>query len=111
MPNNFQDKANFIWQVAYGILRGTFKQHEYVDVNRHGTIHVLRKGIQTRGCRFHIAFIKSTSGINLKLRDYTKGTASASSINSSTATLTAKSNFLSGWVFSTIPGWSLISQK
>jgi type I restriction enzyme M protein len=29
---NFQDKANFIWQVADDILRGTFKQHEYGDV-------------------------------------------------------------------------------
>ena len=29
--NTFQDKANFIWQVA-DILRGTFKQHEYGDV-------------------------------------------------------------------------------
>lgn len=30
--NNFQDKANFIWQVADDILRGTFKQHEYGEV-------------------------------------------------------------------------------
>ena len=30
--NNFQSKANFIWQVADDILRGTFKQHEYGDV-------------------------------------------------------------------------------
>lgn len=30
--NNFRDKANFIWQVADDILRGTFKQHEYGDV-------------------------------------------------------------------------------
>lgn len=30
--NNFQNKANFIWQVADDILRGTFKQHEYGDV-------------------------------------------------------------------------------
>lgn len=30
--NNFQDKANFIWQVADDILRGAFKQHEYGDV-------------------------------------------------------------------------------
>ncbi|MBF0608767.1 MAG: SAM-dependent DNA methyltransferase [Magnetococcales bacterium] len=30
--NNFQEKANFIWQVADDILRGTFKQHEYGDV-------------------------------------------------------------------------------
>ena len=30
--NNFQDKANFIWQVADDILRGTFKRHEYGDV-------------------------------------------------------------------------------
>ena len=29
--NNFQDKANFIWQVADDILRGTFRQHEYGD--------------------------------------------------------------------------------
>ena len=29
---NFQDKANFIWQVADDILRGSFKQHEYGDV-------------------------------------------------------------------------------
>jgi type I restriction enzyme M protein len=29
---NFQEKANFIWQVADDILRGTFKQHEYGDV-------------------------------------------------------------------------------
>lgn len=26
---NFQEKANFIWQVADDILRGAFKQHEY----------------------------------------------------------------------------------
>ncbi len=32
LMNNFQDKANFIWQVADDILRGTFKQHEYGDV-------------------------------------------------------------------------------
>jgi type I restriction enzyme M protein len=30
--NNFQDTANFIWQVADDILRGSFKQHEYGDV-------------------------------------------------------------------------------
>jgi type I restriction enzyme M protein len=30
--NSFQDKANFIWQVADDILRGAFKQHEYGDV-------------------------------------------------------------------------------
>ena len=29
---HFQDKANFIWQVADDILRGTFKSHEYGDV-------------------------------------------------------------------------------
>lgn len=29
---NFTDKANFIWQVADDILRGSFKQHEYGDV-------------------------------------------------------------------------------
>ena len=29
---NFQEKANFIWQVADDILRGSFKQHEYGDV-------------------------------------------------------------------------------
>ncbi len=29
---NFQDKANFIWQVADDILRGSYKQHEYGDV-------------------------------------------------------------------------------
>ena len=32
MPNNFQDKANFIWKVADDVLRGTFKAHEYGDV-------------------------------------------------------------------------------
>lgn len=32
MTNNFQDKANFIWQVADDILRGAFKAHEYGDV-------------------------------------------------------------------------------
>ena len=32
VTNNFQDKANFIWQVADDILRGAFKQHEYGDV-------------------------------------------------------------------------------
>ena len=32
MTNNFQEKANFIWQVADDILRGTFKAHEYGDV-------------------------------------------------------------------------------
>ena len=29
---DFQGKANFIWQVADDILRGTFKQHEYGDI-------------------------------------------------------------------------------
>lgn len=32
MVNNFKEKANFIWQVADDILRGTFKAHEYGDV-------------------------------------------------------------------------------
>lgn len=32
MVNNFKEKANFIWQVADGLLRGTFKAHEYGDV-------------------------------------------------------------------------------
>ncbi len=32
MSNNFSEKANFIWQVADDILRGTFKAHEYGDV-------------------------------------------------------------------------------
>ena len=30
--NNFQNKANFVWQVADDILRGAFKQHEYGEV-------------------------------------------------------------------------------
>ena len=29
---NFQERANFIWQVADDILRGAFKQHEYGEV-------------------------------------------------------------------------------
>lgn len=29
---SFQDRANFIWQVADDILRGAFKAHEYGDV-------------------------------------------------------------------------------
>ena len=29
---NFQDTANFIWQVADDILRNAFKPHEYGDV-------------------------------------------------------------------------------
>lgn len=28
----FQEKANFIWQVADDLLRGAFKEHEYGDV-------------------------------------------------------------------------------
>jgi type I restriction enzyme M protein len=32
MANNFQEKANFIWQVADDVLRGSFKAHEYGDV-------------------------------------------------------------------------------
>lgn len=32
MPNNFSEKANFIWTVADDILRGAFKAHEYGDV-------------------------------------------------------------------------------
>lgn len=32
MVNHFQEKANFIWQVADDLLRGTFKAHEYGDV-------------------------------------------------------------------------------
>jgi type I restriction-modification system DNA methylase subunit len=32
MTYNFQEKANFIWQVADNILRGTFKAHEYGNV-------------------------------------------------------------------------------
>ena len=30
--SNFQETANFIWQVADDILRGAFKPHEYGDV-------------------------------------------------------------------------------
>jgi len=30
--SNFQEKANFIWQVADDILRGSYRQHEYGDV-------------------------------------------------------------------------------
>ena len=32
MTHTFQDKANFIWQVADDILRGAFKAHEYGNV-------------------------------------------------------------------------------
>jgi type I restriction enzyme M protein len=32
MPNNFSEKANFIWTVADDALRGAFKAHEYGDV-------------------------------------------------------------------------------
>ena len=32
MNHSFQEKANFIWQVADDILRGAFKAHEYGDV-------------------------------------------------------------------------------
>lgn len=32
MTHTFQDKANFIWQVADDLLRGAFKAHEYGDV-------------------------------------------------------------------------------
>jgi len=32
MVNNFKEKANFIWQVADDILRGTFKSYEYGNV-------------------------------------------------------------------------------
>ncbi|MGI6740127.1 MAG: type I restriction-modification system subunit M [Brevefilum sp.] len=32
MVNNFHEKANFIWQVADDILRGTFKAYEYGNV-------------------------------------------------------------------------------
>lgn len=32
MASNFQEKANFIWQVADDVLRGSFKAHEYGDV-------------------------------------------------------------------------------
>ena len=32
MINNFNEKANFIWNVADDVLRGTFKAHEYGDV-------------------------------------------------------------------------------
>ncbi len=32
MVENFQENANFIWQVADDILRGAFKQHEYGEV-------------------------------------------------------------------------------
>jgi type I restriction enzyme M protein len=35
-PNNFREKANFIWQVADDTLRvrGAFKAHEYGNVIR-----------------------------------------------------------------------------
>jgi len=32
MIDNFQENANFLWQVAKDILRGVFKEYEYVDV-------------------------------------------------------------------------------
>lgn len=32
MTTTFQEKANFVWQVADDLLRGSFKAHEYGDV-------------------------------------------------------------------------------
>ena len=32
LMGNFQEKANYIWQVADDILRGPFKPHEYADI-------------------------------------------------------------------------------
>jgi len=54
--NNFQDKANFIWQVADDILRGAFKQHEYgeVELNFNNYIHGYSPNVQEILESFHI---------------------------------------------------------
>lgn len=36
------------------------------EIHRHGSLHILRKGIKDRGCKFRLAFFKPTSGMNLE---------------------------------------------
>jgi len=34
------------------------------EIHKHGTLHVLRKGIKANGCKFRLAFFKPSSGLN-----------------------------------------------
>jgi type I restriction enzyme R subunit len=34
------------------------------EIHRHGTLHVLRKGIKANGCRFQLVFFRPSSGLN-----------------------------------------------
>ena len=34
------------------------------EVHKHGTLHVLRKGIKANGCKFRLAYFKPSSGLN-----------------------------------------------
>lgn len=34
------------------------------EINKKGTLHILRKGFKTRGCKFHMAYFKPASGMN-----------------------------------------------
>ena len=34
------------------------------EIHKHGTLHVLRKGIKANGCKFRLAYFKPSSGLN-----------------------------------------------
>ncbi len=47
----------------------TFRKYVAEEIDRHGTIHVLRKGIKRNGCRFQLCAPKPASNINSLLTD------------------------------------------
>src|SRR5207249_7451188 len=34
------------------------------EIHRHGTLHVLRKGIKANGCKFRLVYFRPSSGLN-----------------------------------------------
>ena len=55
------------------------------EIGKRGTLHVLRKGVKDRGCKFELAYFRPSSGLNEELRSRsTGGTSSPWSASSST---------------------------
>jgi len=51
-----------------GDARQHFLEHLSKQVNRYGTLHVLRKGVKDLGCKFKLAYFPPASGLNPEIQ-------------------------------------------
>jgi type I restriction enzyme R subunit len=49
-------------------IKDKFLKRLSVEINKRGTLEVLRKGIKDSGCKFNMAYFKPSSGLNPKLQ-------------------------------------------